>query len=478
MKKIVLSVLSFLFLPFVCFSLSEEYSFSFPKGYYGTYVPVVFEEVLDTSGSYLKALYTHDDKDQSPHTLLMITDSECYSDAHFHDGYAITAEILEKYSFDEDSKHNKIVVDDRGIKYKLISKKSRFDGGYDAYASFVMNKIFRNQRKFPNIRVENGFVLINSVWYKLELDPNEFAWDEYVSCFLTGDTGTFALEMDGIDGELYRTANTGFMFPTFCTTSDRFTLIRGLFNYVSSPVKKPEVFVEKTNRTTLYNGIIFKGPAQFSLPAKNEYREIEYYYMTDVQLSSKLGFPSVYNNSYFSRKVGSCENESKLHVTAVKETASFFGEKILYKYWFKIEQENVCGWIYGGRADKPLIDFTNVLYEKFSDKVVPELKSSDRLLFKKNGKIYEAPSFDSAVLGNILNEDESILYSAVTLSTDCQEDGKSEHWVKIDYNGITGWVFGADTDSGRGGAKYKDLPNIHECLYSENAVYLQYNLKG
>jgi uncharacterized protein YxeA len=83
--------------------------------------------------------------------------------------------------------------------------------------------------------------------------------------------------------------------------------------------------------------------------------------------------------------------------------------------------------------------------------------------------VYEKPGSDSVVLFQLLNEDGdqlSIEYSAITKETD--DYSQQNPWVKItDNQGKTGWMFGGDGSTERGGPKY---------YFPENMIGFYFNL--
>ena len=77
--------------------MPDEYQLSNVENQYiGTYIPVDVENHLRKNKLFYKALAIGSN---FHHDILLLEKTECYSDAGFHDGYAITAEEFKNYRF-------------------------------------------------------------------------------------------------------------------------------------------------------------------------------------------------------------------------------------------------------------------------------------------------------------------------------------------------------------------------------------------
>jgi hypothetical protein len=95
---------------------------------------------------------------------------------------------------------------------------------------------------------------------------------------------------------------------------------------------------------------------------------------------------------------------------------------------------------------------------KSSSKTFYTLKCSQGFMVYTNLIIRDKPGLDGNKIGLI--EANQRNYAVVTTMEVTEEketiDGITERWAKIEYKGITGWVFAGYLDYERGGPRFRD----------------------
>lgn len=179
--------------------LPDEYQLSNVEDQYiGTYIPVDVENHLRKNKLFYKALAIGSN---FHHDILLLEKTECYSDAGFHDGYAITAEEFKNYRFVKNN-NGIFCIDQNGNSYKKISDKVS-GAGYEAYTKHVMNILMSFAKDMKNIQIEGDEIVIDGVRYSVILDHNFFQTDN-IAIWLRGKDGVYALVKNGVNGELHK----------------------------------------------------------------------------------------------------------------------------------------------------------------------------------------------------------------------------------------------------------------------------------
>lgn len=199
MKKVFLSVL--LFLMTAGFVFADDYNLSgIEDKFVGTYIPVDVDNQLKRTKLLYEAL---DLGYPIHHDVLFMGKNKCYSDAGFHDGYAITSKEFRNFRFVEND-NGYFCIDDKGNSYKKISDKLNESGyGYDQYENYVLNIVFDFAKDMKNVEIKGSKVIIDNVEYSVNLDANFFA-TKNVALWLVSDRQSYALVKNGVNGELHR----------------------------------------------------------------------------------------------------------------------------------------------------------------------------------------------------------------------------------------------------------------------------------
>jgi len=174
--------------------------------YIGTYIPVDYENHLkrekDIYGAYPMGYPNH-------HDVLFLAKNVCHSDAHFHDGYAITAKEFEDYRFVINSAGT-FCIDDKGNSYHKISDKLSERGyGYDEYFEYVENILLSFYKDSKKMEIHGDKLLLDGKEYEVNLDWNFFSTDGVALWLYSKEDGWYALKKNGVNGELYKGVSSG-----------------------------------------------------------------------------------------------------------------------------------------------------------------------------------------------------------------------------------------------------------------------------
>lgn len=168
--------------------------------YIGTYIPVDIENQIKKTRFFYESLSVgypiH-------HDVLFLGKNKCFSDAGFHDGYAITAKEFKDYRFVTNT-NGVFCIDDQGNSYKKISSSlNEYGYGYGDFAEYVMKLILDFYTDMTTVKFSGETLILDGVEYQMNLDRNFFE-RENVALWLRGEEGWCALVKNGVNGELYR----------------------------------------------------------------------------------------------------------------------------------------------------------------------------------------------------------------------------------------------------------------------------------
>lgn len=202
MKKVLKSFVCLIFvfsMAISAFAEVRDYVINVEDQCVGTYVPVDVEECLKTAADYCSALRLGYPKH---HDVLFMGKNICYSDVHFHDGYAITAQEFKDYKF-EVADGETYVTDDKNCKYRRISNFVNEKGyGYKEYEEFIVDTIFKNVKDRKNIVFAGTAVSINKKDYAFEYDIN---WNDNTNVLFWFNG--YAVKRDGLNAVIYGSEN-------------------------------------------------------------------------------------------------------------------------------------------------------------------------------------------------------------------------------------------------------------------------------
>jgi hypothetical protein len=161
---------------------------------------------------------------------------------------------------------------------------------------------------------------------------------------------------------------------------------------------------------------------------------------------------------------GKLKINDDIHITGVMEAI----EANHYYYWLNINMDNgINGWIFcgddeydGARYRIPYFDNRWEIIESINSggklwtirKMIGQLVSVWEVL-----NIRDKPGLtDSKIISKIVPTGDPQINLNVIEATEEKEtiDGRTDRWLKINYNGVEGWIFGGYTSIERGGPQY------------------------
>ena len=192
------------------------------------------------------------------------------------------------------------------------------------------------------------------------------------------------------------------------------------------------------------NGTVIEKDSR-KIVRKHEQQLVIDYSASDFQLV-------IYDNPIKKNQIGNLQRKQEITIKQI----IFLDEK---ETWFKIEYDNKEGYILYS-------SFINDPYKNDVWLPVEEIKSGSKTYHTKkyastyfvytNLRIRDKPGLEGTKIGLI--EATHSKYATVKTKEVTEEketiDGITERWAKIEYNGITGWVFGGYLEIERGGPKF------------------------
>lgn len=167
--------------------------------YIGTYIPTYFEAYMINKKVFYEALSL----DSPDHDVLFLGKNICYSDAGFHDGYAVKAEEFKDYLFVSNSTDT-YCIDTHGGSYHKISENLNSHGyGYSEYAEYVASTLLSFAKDMKNVEIHGTSLILDGVKYEIELDGNFFDTENVALWLILSGKGSFALMKNGVNGELH-----------------------------------------------------------------------------------------------------------------------------------------------------------------------------------------------------------------------------------------------------------------------------------
>jgi hypothetical protein len=173
----------------------------------GVYLPVEYITILEETKNHSLAMHCNDDGKY--HDILIVNKNSIFSNAKFHDGYAIKTIEVNLYQFNRDG-NKRIVVDNNGYSYKRIGENPL--KAYNIAEIFVLKIVFESLLK-QNIGIsilENKIVIpflyffTEEDTFSVELD--DLFWEKGSSLLLKGHGNyfTFFMLTDGIEYTFYK----------------------------------------------------------------------------------------------------------------------------------------------------------------------------------------------------------------------------------------------------------------------------------
>lgn len=125
-----------------------------------------------------------------------------------------------------------------------------------------------------------------------------------------------------------------------------------------------------------------------------------------------------------------------------------------YNVWLEVQKPGLKGWV---KIDTPDPYSNNtweiVEYLESRGKIWTVRRLNSSICVYHNLNIRNKPGIEGTRIIGKINANTFVEYSTITEETD-EIDGIKDHWIRIKYNGISGWIFGGYADVERGGPKY------------------------
>ena len=144
------------------------------------------------------------------------------------------------------------------------------------------------------------------------------------------------------------------------------------------------------------------------------------------------------------------------------------------KTWMKIQVNDKEGYIlYSNRIDDPYKDnsWMPAGTIKSENKTFHILKCKQGFIVQTNLRIRDKPGLEGNKIGLIVastGSDNWAFVSTIEVTKEKETiDNMTERWAKIEYKGITGWVFGGYLEMERGGPRFNAPENIIELTLGE-----------
>jgi hypothetical protein len=141
-----------------------------------------------------------------------------------------------------------------------------------------------------------------------------------------------------------------------------------------------------------------------------------------------------------------------------------------YYYWLNISTDNnIYGWIFCGKYDNTyaqfMVPYFNNRWEIIDDIRIYNKKWTIRKMIAQMVSVWEVLNIrdkpgliDTKVISKIIppKDRSPQINLLVTEATEEKEtiDGLTDRWLKINYQGVEGWIFGGYASVERGGIKY------------------------
>jgi hypothetical protein len=160
----------------------------------------------------------------------------------------------------------------------------------------------------------------------------------------------------------------------------------------------------------------------------------------------------LYNDPIEKMKIADLQRKQEI---TIKEIV-FIDDK---ESWLKIQVNDKDGYIF----------YAKYIFDPYKDdawmptgeiqsggKTFHTLKCSQGFLVYTNLRIRDKPGLDGNKIGLIeANQRNSVVVKTMEITQEKETiDGKTERWAKIEYKGITGWVFGGYLEYERGGPRF------------------------
>jgi hypothetical protein len=175
---------------------------------------------------------------------------------------------------------------------------------------------------------------------------------------------------------------------------------------------------------------------------------------------------NVYENYDYKNVIGKLLDNEEILITKfcrIKDLANK-SERENGEIWLRIKSKSLSGWICTRNKDyrygweDPYIDNTWEVIEEIDTNGIKWTvrKYIGIVSIWENLNIRDNPgTTNTKVLSVIKPNRQQLNVNTLAMTEETETiDGKKDHWIKIEYKGIEGWIFGGYASVERGGLKY------------------------
>lgn len=244
MKKILLIVGLILWFSIIAFT-DDLY----PSKYEGTYIPVVFKDILEASESYYQSI--NKTKGIKFYDVLCLRKNKIYSNLKFHDAFQLNDTKVD-FTYLEDNNIYYIIDNQTFVQYIKISDSTDY---YSAYQQYLCKTILSKNIPdgFTEIAINDiGFIYLNKVW-KIDLDQYHYGDDVLLILYNDGGNGEYlALVKENHTTDLYRMKYGEDLFQILDRKINtyRFSSYSEFTSYLVSNYEKGDLFYDEVQYIT------------------------------------------------------------------------------------------------------------------------------------------------------------------------------------------------------------------------------------
>lgn len=202
MKKFFISIFAFFV---ICSLFADDFTITreIPENFTGTYVSVLFDNILRNTHSFEEAMSKS--HRAGNYDILMLSNERCYSNLWFHDGYAVSAKKIENWNFFKKD-NDYFLTDEKGSEYIKIGDEPDHKG-YKAFDRYVLPIIFEDVLQNSEIKIQDDIITIcgrEFRWFK----DSSYCHGTNCSIWMSGNLGLCVLKIEGVAARIYREKET------------------------------------------------------------------------------------------------------------------------------------------------------------------------------------------------------------------------------------------------------------------------------
>jgi len=166
----------------------------------------------------------------------------------------------------------------------------------------------------------------------------------------------------------------------------------------------------------------------------------------------------VYDNYINGRKIGDLAENDQINITEICTIENqSTGKK---ENWYHITKDNIAGWIRDDYSDPyknnawSIIETITSSVKKWTVRKLEQTVSIWEVLNVRDKPGVTGTNVIFQIKPGITDPVQTNVHTLAITEEDDLIDGKKDYWLKIDYNGELGWIYGGYASVERGGPKY------------------------